>query len=237
MCSTWNVPIPTSSKNRTGDRGQDRADARTCLADSLGELGMALEEAQCAQLLDLAEQVVDWGRSTNLTGHRTPLAAMRHLIVDALALVKAIGSETGAGGEGTLVDLGSGAGFPGAPIAIARPQLSVVLVDSRERRNHFQRAIRRELGVSNLEPRLGRIEELPPSPAGLVIAQAVAPPEQVLAWGMAWVKPEGFLVIPGGPQAPSPGPHPLIAEASEFAYSAPGNPLGRTLWWCRRRAD
>ncbi|MDG2332821.1 MAG: 16S rRNA (guanine(527)-N(7))-methyltransferase RsmG [Myxococcota bacterium] len=200
-------------------------------------MNLTLHEAQAARLLELAEMVVGWGRSTNLTGHRTVFAAMRHLIVDALALMVAIDSQTEAGRDGVLVDLGSGAGFPGAPIAIARPQLSVVLVDSRERRNHFQRAVRRQLEVSNLESRLGRIEELQPTRAGLVIAQAVAPPEKVLAWGMAWLEPEGFLVIPGGPEAPSPGPHPLIAESGEHAYAAPGNPLGRTLWWGRRRSD
>jgi len=178
--------------------------------------------------------VVDWGRSTNLTGHQTVGGVIRHLVVDALALLAAIDGEIGAGREGGLVDLGSGAGFPGIPIAIARPALSVVLVDSRERRHHFQRAVRRQLSVANIEPRIGRIETLPPSPAGLVIAQAVAPPPRVLGWGIEWAEPGGFLVIPGGGEAPDPGSHPEVAEQGQIAYAVPNHSALRSFWWCRR---
>jgi 16S rRNA (guanine527-N7)-methyltransferase len=204
------------------------------LAASLDGLGLALSEDRQLKLVALAKMLIDWGRSTNLTGHRSVPGAIRHLVVGALALQKAVESQVGAQGEGTLVDLGSGAGFPGIPIAIANSHSSVVLVDSRERRHHFQRAVRRELELANLDPRLGRMEALPPSPAEWVIAQAVASPPRVLAWAMEWVQPGGILVIPGGAQPPDPGPHPALAESGTFHYSVPGGSPTQSLWWCRR---
>jgi 16S rRNA (guanine527-N7)-methyltransferase len=204
------------------------------LAASLDGLGLALAEDRQLKLVALALMLIDWGKSTNLTGHRSVPGAIKHLVVGALALQKAVESQVGVGSRRTLVDLGSGAGFPGIPLAIANSHSSVVLVESRERRHHFQRAVRRELGLANLDPRLGRIEALPPSPADWVIAQAVASPPRVLAWAMEWVQPGGILVIPGGAQPPDPGPHPALVESGTFHYSVPGGSPTQSLWWCRR---
>ena len=154
------------------------------LGASLDDLGLALDESRQLKLVGLARMLIDWGRSTNLTGHRSVVEATRHLVVGALALQKSIESQVGSQEGCTLVDLGSGAGFPGIPIAIANPSCPVTLVESRERRHHFQRAVRRDLGVANLDPRWGRMEALAPSPADWVIAQAVAAPPRVLEWAM-----------------------------------------------------
>ncbi|HIF99813.1 MAG TPA: 16S rRNA (guanine(527)-N(7))-methyltransferase RsmG [Myxococcales bacterium] len=204
------------------------------LAASLDGLGLVLAEDRQLKLVALARMLIDWGKTTNLTGHRSVPGAIKHLVVGALALQKAVESQVGVGSGRTLVDLGSGAGFPGIPLAIANSHSSVVLVESRERRHHFQRAVRRELGLANLDPRLGRMEVLPPSPADWVIAQAVASPPRVLAWAMEWVQPGGILVIPGGAQPPDPGPHPALVESGTFHYSVPGGSPTQSLWWCRR---
>ena len=204
------------------------------LAAALDGLGLVLAEDRQLKLVALARMLIDWGKTTNLTGHRSVPGAIKHLVVGALALQKAVESQVGVGSGRTLVDLGSGAGFPGIPLAIANSHSSVVLVESRERRHHFQRAVRRQLGLANLDPRLGRIEALPPSPADWVIAQAVASPPRVLAWAMEWVQPGGILVIPGGAQPPDPGPHPAFVESGTFHYSVPGGSPTQSLWWCRR---
>jgi 16S rRNA (guanine527-N7)-methyltransferase len=183
----------------------------------------------------LAEMLVEWGRSTNLTGHRTPLAVIQHLVIEALALHQAVEAQDGPCAPGAhLVDLGSGAGFPGIPIAIAHPQLEVTLVDSRERRHHFQRAVRRELGVNNLNPRLGRMEELDPGLGSRVIAQAVAPSRKVLGWAARWVGPGGVLVLPGAGDAPNPGAHPGLLSRGRVAYHVPAPGSVRCFWWYGR---
>ena len=208
-------------------------DAEKALAASWEELD--LEADLQPRLVDLAEMVIDWGRSTNLTGHRTPLAVTRHLIVEALALHQAIEVHLGSSRPGSrLVDLGSGAGFPGIPIAIVRPELEVSLVDSRERRHHFQRAARRALGVGNLEPVLGRMEELEPVRAALVIAQAVARPQEVLGWAAPWVQEGGALILPGSEDAPDPGPDRHLVARGRVRYRAPGMDHAR-CFWCYQR--
>jgi 16S rRNA (guanine527-N7)-methyltransferase len=237
MCSTWNVPIPTPPPdNRKDASDQPHGEASKALAAGVEALGLEIDAQNRVRLLDLARMLIDWGRASNLTGHRDILSAVEHLVVGALALHQTIEGQIGVFRTGRFADLGSGAGFPGIPIAMMHPGLSGALIESREKRHHFQRAVRRELGVGNIEPRWGRIEVLAPSPARWVIAQAVAPPPQVLAWAMDWVQPGGFLVIPGGPKPPEPGPHPLAAECGVAEYSVPGTPSGRSLWWCRRAA-
>lgn len=233
--STWNVPIPTP--NRDGKEGLSAQEGASALAGALEALEIDLNDSVQRQLLALAQLLIEWGATRNLTGHRSVAEVVEQRVVDALALYQAIEGHIGQRNDLKLADLGSGAGFPGIPLAIAHPHLSVVSVDSRERRHHFQRAVRRQLKLTNLEPRLGRIEALTPTPADLVLAQAVASPQRVLAWGTNWVRPGGFLVIPGGPDGPDPGEHPDITHHGIVGYSVPGLVGERSFWWGERAAS
>ncbi len=193
-------------------------------------MGRALPDATREDLVVLAELVSEWGAAMNLTGHRGPEAVMTGLIVDAIALeaqVVALADFT------SVADLGSGAGFPGIPFALLDRERTVRLVDSRERRHHFQRAVRRRLEVSNLIPVRGRLEVLEPNPSDLVICQALAQPDRAVDFALPWAHPGGLVVIPGAAQPPSPAPRPDIAESGTGAYRVPGGPP-RTLWWGRR---
>lgn len=112
----------------------------------------------------------------------------RHLINSAaIAPLLAIGS--------TLLDLGSGAGVPGVPLAIARPDLSVVLLDSVQRRVDFLREVVLALGLEDVRVVHARAEEL----AGrlrtdAVVARAVAPMDRLVRWGWPLVRPGGQLL-------------------------------------------
>lgn len=204
-------------------------DSRTILDAGLVELGLSLSPAQRDQLVELAGLVERWNERINLTGHRTAADLMARLILDALALSQQLPSPVSS-----LVDLGSGAGFPGLPLAIARPEMRTLLVDSRERRHHFQRAALRALGASNVRALRGRFEQLEPEPAHVVIAQAVSPPPAVLQAMVAWAEPGGLIVIPGSEQPPDPGPHPPLVQTEVRRYPTPlGGPL-RSLWIGKR---
>ena len=193
------------------------------LDSALAELGLAAAPEQVSALLTLAQLVENWGQRMNLTAHRTAEAVVGRLILDAAALLAVSPSFT------SLADLGSGAGFPGLPIAILRPDVQVTLVDSRERRHHFQRAVRRELGLSNIEPLRGRLEDLVAAPHDAVLAQALAKPLQALEWMRPWARPGGWLLIPStldGPELPgSEG----LASAEVRPYHVPHGP-DRRLW-------
>jgi 16S rRNA (guanine527-N7)-methyltransferase len=154
---------------------------------------------------------------------------MGRLVLDALALSRALPDAP------SVADLGSGAGFPGLPLAIARPELRVLLVDARERRHHFQRAAIRSLGLGNVRALRGRIEALAPEPAAIVVAQAVSAPAKVLTAMLPWAEPGGLVVIPGSETPPAPGEHPEILHSEIRPYRAPlGGPL-RTVWIGKKR--
>lgn len=201
------------------------------LLEGLREL--ALDEGLAPPLASLAELLAQWASRMNLTGHRTPEAIARRLILDALALGAALPVDEPA----SIADLGSGAGFPGLPLAICRPGCRVTLVEARERRHHFQRAAVRTLGLVNAEPRRGRIEDLEAAPHEIVVAQALAQPDQAVALMLPWVAPGGWLVLPRTAEAePLPTPSGL-EPARVLLYQVPAGGPARALWVARRAVD
>jgi 16S rRNA (guanine527-N7)-methyltransferase len=180
----------------------------------------------------VAQFVDAWNARMNLTGHHGPEAVMTGLIVDAIALEREVSA---LADFSSVADLGSGAGFPGIPFAILDPSRTVRLVDSRERRHHFQRAVRRRIEASNLIPVRGRLEVLEAVESDLAICQALAQPSRAVELALPWTRPGGLIVIPGAEHPPEPGPHPEIHTQGTATYSVPGGPR-RTLWWGRRRS-
>lgn len=205
-------------------------DPRTILDAGLTELDLSLTDAQREQLVELAGLLERWNERINLSGHRTAAELMARLILEALALSPLLPPSVRS-----LVDLGSGAGFPGLPLAIARPAMRTLLVDSRERRHHFQRTAIRALEIQNVRALRGRIEQLDPEPAQVAIAQAVAPPSAVLEAMLPWADAEGWVVIPGSETPPDPGDHPQLIQAEVLRYRAPLDGPQRTLWIGKRR--
>lgn len=95
----------------------------------------------------------------------------------------------------TVVDVGSGAGLPGLPLAIARPDLRVTLVESMLRRTAFLAEVVADLSLDAVEVRRARAEELPESAfADVVTARAVAPIEKLASWALPLAKPSGIVV-------------------------------------------
>lgn len=206
------------------------SDPRELLDAGLAELGLIASETARQQWIGLAELLVSWGQRINLSGHRTVQDVVARLVLDALAISTCLPADATS-----LVDLGSGAGFPGLPIAIARPEMRVLLVESRERRIHFQREVVRTLGLRNVRSLRGRIEELVPEPAQIVIAQAVSPPPTLLSRMLPWAESAGRVIIPGSEQPPAPGPHPQVVSMEIRRYQTPCGGPRRTLWIGQRR--
>lgn len=166
----------------------------------------------------------------SLTAHREPAAVIRRLVLDALALDAVLPPCP------SWADLGSGAGFPGLPVALRHPERRITLVEARERRHHFQRAAVRALGLRNVRPRRGRAESLEPEPHALVIAQAVAHPVRALEWMRRWAEPGGLLALPLGSleHAPTPGSVAGVSGGEGLRYRVPLGGPERALWIGRR---
>lgn len=203
----------------------------TVLSEGLAELD--LEPALADPLARLCELLARWAARMNLTGHRTPEAIARRLVLDALAFGETLPERPPA----SLADLGSGAGFPGLPLAIRWPQTPVTLVEARERRHHFQRAAVRELGLAHVRPRRGRIEALDPAPHAVVVSQALAQAEAAVELMLPWTAPGGWLALARAVDAPSVPAPPEVEDAHVRTYRVPLGGPQRAIWLARRRLE
>jgi len=209
--------------------GDDSAAARSLLTEGLSELALPITENQLSRLLELALLLAHWSKRINLTGHRTVAEIVRKLILDAAALTAQLPELA------SLADIGSGAGFPGFPVAILRPNCRVTLVESRERRHHFQRQAIRQLGLDNACAELGRAEALEPALHSAAIAQAVAKPVDALPLLLPWVESGGLLLFPGSNPPPRvPMDDPRVCFERVATYRVPLGGALRTLWNARK---
>ncbi len=139
------------------------------------------------------------------------------LVLDSAALLPHLGSLPSGS---RVVDLGTGMGIPAIVVALARPDLKVLGVDSSRKKMAFLRQAVLELGLPNLETVCARFEELPPLEADLGMAKALAPLDRLLAW---W----GPLGRPGAPflalkSAKAEGPPPPGWDLRTVPYELPG---------------
>ena len=119
-------------------------------------LGISLSTLQTERLRGHLELLAKWNRRLNLTAiKRADDMLVRHLL-DSLAIARFAAS-------GTLLDIGSGGGFPGVPLAIANPDLRVTLLDSRARRVEFLRYACAALGLGNVSVVKQRVEDYRPA--------------------------------------------------------------------------
>ncbi len=130
-----------------------------------------------------------WNAAYNLTAIRDPREMVSKHLLDSLAMVPFVGPGVGVP---TLADLGTGAGLPGIPLAIAHPGLRVTLVESNGKKARFMREALRTLSLSNAEVAESRIEALDrPGAFAAITARALATLPLILELG-------GHLIAPGG---------------------------------------
>lgn len=122
------------------------------LAAGLAELGLDLPDTTQQQLLAFRDLLLKWNKTYNLTALRDPEQAISHHLLDSLAILPHVGDDA-------LLDVGSGGGLPGIPLAIARPQLSVRMVDTVQKKTTFLQQAAIQLGLKNVAVNHARVEE------------------------------------------------------------------------------
>jgi 16S rRNA (guanine527-N7)-methyltransferase len=143
-------------------------EARAALVDGARELGLPLDDAQVAKLLRLLDLVTEWNAKFNLTAIREPLDMVRKHLLDSLTVQPWI--------VGPFVtDVGTGAGFPGLPLAIVNPTLRFTLVDSIQKKIRFVEHAARELELANVTAVAVRAESFQPEQrSATVVSRALA---------------------------------------------------------------
>jgi 16S rRNA (guanine527-N7)-methyltransferase len=137
-------------------------------------LGVTLAPADAARLCALLEELARWNRTFNLTAIKSPEAMLTHHLLDSLAIHADLVGER-------IADVGTGAGFPGLPLALVQPARRFVLIDSNGKKIRFVSHAARMLGLSNVEALQARAEELSPDPPfDTVVARACAPLPELL---------------------------------------------------------
>lgn len=178
----------------------------TTLGDSLhagtAALGLALSPEQERKLLDYLALLVKWNAVYNLTAVRDPEAMVTQHLLDSLAVLPHLA------GVRSLVDVGAGAGLPGIPLAIARPDLAVTLTDSNHKKTAFMQQACLELGLGNARVICERIERVQlESKADAVISRAFSELKE-------FARLAGHLIAPGGRLLAMKGvyPHEELAQ-------------------------
>lgn len=137
------------------------------------ELGLSLDPAAEQLLLDYLALLAKWNRTYNLTGIRDENAMLSQHLLDSLAVLPYLDGNSEQ--VRTLADVGSGGGLPGIPLAIARPQLKVALIESSQKKTSFLQQARIELGLENVSVHCVRAEDFkPPVLFDIAITRAFA---------------------------------------------------------------
>ncbi len=162
------------------------------LAQGLDGLGLVLPQEATRKLLAYVDLLAKWNRIYNLTAIREPERMVSYHLIDSLAVLPHLSA-------GTLVDVGSGGGLPGIPLAIARPELHVTLNDSNHKKGAFMQQAVIELDLGNAEVHVGRAEQWQPDVLfDGAISRAFAELGDFIAACRHLVKPGGFFAAMKG---------------------------------------
>lgn len=161
------------------------------LQRQLEQLEIVASADQLQQLLSYHALLLKWNKAYNLTAVRDPAEMISRHLVDSLSILPWIG-------DGRLLDVGSGPGLPGIPLAILRPELSVTTLDSNGKKTRFQQQVKLELGLGNLQVIHGRVEACDNGPYAQIVSRAFASLADMLHWTGHLCAEQGvFLAMKG----------------------------------------
>ncbi|NKC11292.1 MAG: 16S rRNA (guanine(527)-N(7))-methyltransferase RsmG [Gammaproteobacteria bacterium] len=171
--------------------------AEQVLARGAAALGVAITARQCRQILTHLSLLERWNKAFNLSAVKDyDEMVHRHALDSLTALPHLV--------DGALLDIGTGAGFPGMVLAVMQPQRQCILLDSVGKKTRFCRQVAGELRLSNVTVVRSRVEHFKaPVPLGNIVARAFAALPVLAAYAADLLGPEGRVVALKGPQVAS----------------------------------
>ncbi len=166
--------------------------ARATLETGVEQMGMEVDAGQLDRLVELLRLLHRWNKAYNLTAVRDPLEMVPKHLLDSLSACPHLFGNT-------VLDVGTGPGLPGLPLAIAAPELAFHLLDSNSKKIRFVRQAAMQLGLSNVTYIHSRMESyLPERKFATIISRAVTSvPDLLAATGRLLAHPGRLLAMKG----------------------------------------
>ncbi len=166
---------------------------RQFLKKGASEFGIMLSKKQLSLFDVFVEGLWSWNRQMNLTGISDKRQMIIKLLLDPLVALPHLSS------SGTVLDIGSGAGIPGLPLKIGRPEFEVHLLESKAKKISFLKGMIRKLGLKGIEACKGRAEQRDDLPTlfhsyDIVTVRALAPLKKTINICSSYLEPGGLLV-------------------------------------------
>lgn len=174
---------------------------RHLVRDGAAQMGLKVNRQQALLFSRHARLIIQWNRRINLTAITDPAEmAVKHFL-DAIAPINHIPA------HGRLLDIGTGAGFPGIPLKIMRPRQPMTLIDSVRKKINFVKYTIRDLSLAHIEALHTRAEALSiqhpvDEKFDIIVCRALADPESAVRLAAPHLKPKGRIILYRGPQKP-----------------------------------
>jgi 16S rRNA (guanine527-N7)-methyltransferase len=162
------------------------------LESGLAEMGLELGQPRQQTLLEYLALLMKWNSSYNLTAIRDPEEMVARQLLDSLSILPLVQG-------GRILDVGTGAGLPGIPLAICMPDADFTLLDSNGKKTRFVRQAKLELGLNNLEVEQMRVEQLAAAQGfDTITCRAFAALPKIVALTSGLLAPRGILLAMKG---------------------------------------
>jgi 16S rRNA (guanine527-N7)-methyltransferase len=176
------------------------------LEDGARQLGIELSSEQIERFQRYMELLLDWSQRVSLTAVRDGEGIQRRHFLESIALLPVLAAQGLSLDGRTLVDVGSGAGVPGVPLKIMEPGLRVMLIEAKQRKSEFLRALLPGLGFDDVNVVTERAEDAAHDPRyresfDFASAKALAPLRTLAELTLPFVRMGGIVIAPKGTEA------------------------------------
>ena len=176
-------------------------DAKELLREGCNQFNISISDEEINQFIQYKETLLEWNQKMNLTAIEDEKEIIIKHFLDSISclLIKELR------GEGSLIDVGTGAGFPGIPIKIMQPQIKLTLLDSLNKRISFLQEVCNQLKIADITYIHGRAEDIGQNKLyrekyNYAVARAVASLNVLAEYCLPFVKVGGYFICQKGPQ-------------------------------------